>query len=65
MNRAVFRAWVALIFAWQAFAHGFWLPISTHSGQTTIPWLMNRGWVLFGDVLEQHAPGSSLLAALA
>jgi hypothetical protein len=65
VNRAVFRAWVALIFAWQVFAHGFWLPISTHSGQTTIPWLMNQGRVLFGDVLEQHAPGSSLLAALA
>jgi len=65
VTQARFRAWVALILVFQAFAHGFWLPISTHSGQTTIPWLMNQGRVLFGDVLEQHAPGSSLLVALA
>ncbi len=65
MNQAFFRTLVVFIFAWQIFAHGFWLPISTHSGQTTIPWLMNQGFVLFGNVLEQHAPGSSLLAALA
>lgn len=65
MRPAIFYAWLAFLLSWQVFAHGFWLPISTHSGQTTIPWLMNQGRVLFGDVLEQHAPGSSLMAALA
>ncbi len=48
----------------QAIAHLFWLSPAAHSGQVAIPWLMNRGFTLFGDILEQHAPGSSVLAAL-
>lgn len=49
----------------QALTHLFWLSPSTHSGQVAIPWMMNRGMVLFGNIWEQHAPGSSLLGALA
>lgn len=49
----------------QALTQLFWLPISAHSGQTTIPWMMNRGMVLFDNLLEQHAPGGSVVAALA
>ncbi len=49
----------------QAFTHLFWLSPAAHSGQVAIPWLMNRGLTLFGDIWEQHAPGSSLLAAAA
>ena len=54
-----------LIVLFQALTHLFWLSPSTHSGQVAIPWMMNRGMVLFGDIWEQHAPGSSLLGALA
>ena len=36
-----------------------------HSGQVAIPWMMNRGLRLFGEIWEQHAPGSSLLGAAA
>jgi hypothetical protein len=49
----------------QIIAHLAWLPISAHSGQVAIPWMLNQGMTLFDDVIEQHAPGSSLLAALA
>src|SRR5215813_2540968 len=49
----------------QAITHWFWLPISAHSGQVAIPWMMNQGRTLFGNLLEQHAPGSSVIAALA
>ena len=45
----------------QALTHLFWLSPSVHSGQMAIPWLMNNGMRLFDDILEQHAPGSSLL----
>ena len=38
---------------------------AAHSGQVAIPWMMNQGMTLFGDIWEQHAPGSSLLAAAA
>lgn len=38
---------------------------STHSGQIAIPWLLNKGLALFDTVVEQHAPGGSLLVALA
>ncbi|MCU0512757.1 MAG: glycosyltransferase family 39 protein [Anaerolineae bacterium] len=64
MKRWILAALVALC-VFQALTSLFWLPISAHSGQTTIPWLMNEGKVLFGDVLEQHAPGGSLVAAAA
>ena len=49
----------------QALTHLSWLSPSAHSGQLAIPWMMNRGMTLFGDIWEQHAPGSSLLVALA
>jgi len=55
--------WIVLAF--QALAHWFWLSPAAHSGQVSIPWLMNRGHELFGSIWEQHAPGSSLLAAAA
>ena len=54
----------ALLIA-QALTHLFWLSPAAHSGQVAIPWMMNRGMTLFGDIWEQHAPGSSLLAAAA
>lgn len=49
----------------QIITHLAWLPISAHSGQVAIPWMMNQGRTLFDDVLEQHAPGSSLIGAAA
>ena len=49
----------------QCIVNLFWLSPAAHSGQAAIPWLMTRGHRLFGDIWEQHAPGSSLLAALA
>ncbi len=49
----------------QALTHLFWLSPSVHSGQLAIPWMMNHGGLLFGSIWEQHAPGSSLLGALA
>jgi hypothetical protein len=59
------RLFLILVVLFQGFTHLFWLSPSTHSGQIAIPWMMNRGRVLFGDIWEQHAPGSSLLGALA
>lgn len=58
------RLLILLLFA-QALANLFWLSPAAHSGQVAIPWLMLRGKTLFGDIWEQHAPGSSLLAAAA
>ncbi len=58
------RILVALLVL-QAFTHLFWLSPAAHSGQVAIPWMMNRGLTLFGDIWEQHAPGSSVLAAAA
>ena len=49
----------------QVLTHLFWLSPAAHSGQVAIPWMMNRGKTLFGDIWEQHAPGSSVLAAAA
>lgn len=43
----------------------FWLTLSAHSGQTTIPWMMNEGRILFGAILEQHAPATSIIGAFA
>lgn len=53
------------VVVFQIVTHLFWLNIAAHSGQVAIPWMMNEGRTLFGDLLEQHAPGSSLLAAAA
>ena len=53
------------IILFQVLSHLFWLSPAAHSGQVAIPWMMNRGKTLFGDIWEQHAPGSSLLAAAA
>ena len=58
------RILVALLIL-QAFTHLFWLSPAAHSGQVAIPWMMNRGLLMFGDIWEQHAPGSSVLAAAA
>ncbi len=55
---------IAVLLA-QTFTHLAWLPISAHSGQVAIPWMINQGRTLFGDLLEQHAPATSLIAALA
>ena len=49
----------------QTLTHLFWLSPAVHSGQLAIPWMMNQGKALFGDIWEQHAPGSSLLGAVA
>lgn len=49
----------------QVITHLFWLSPAAHSGQVAIPWMMNQGMTLFGDIWEQHAPGSSALAAAA
>ena len=49
----------------QTLTHLFWLSPAVHSGQLAIPWMMNQGKTLFGDIWEQHAPGSSLLGAVA
>ncbi|MCY4537669.1 MAG: hypothetical protein OXE52_05485 [Chloroflexi bacterium] len=58
------RLLLALIL-FQVLSHLFWLSPAAHSGQLAIPWMMNRGKTLFGDIWEQHAPGSSLLGAAA
>lgn len=49
----------------QTVTHLAWLPISAHSGQVAIPWMMNQGRTLFGNLLEQHAPATSVIMALA
>ena len=54
-----------LVMIAQGLTHIFWLTISAHSGQVAIPWMMNRGATLFDQILEQHAPLSSAIAALA
>lgn len=59
------RLFLLAIILFQSLTHMLWLSLSTHSGQVAIPWMMNNGMTLFGDIWEQHAPGSSLLGALA
>ncbi len=59
------RRLLYLLLVLQALTHLFWLSPAAHSGQVAIPWMMNRGLTLFGDIWEQHAPGSSVLAAAA
>ncbi len=59
------RRLLYLLLSLQILTHLFWLSPAAHSGQVAIPWIMNRGLTLFGDIWEQHAPGSSLLAAAA
>lgn len=59
------RRLLYLLLSLQVLTHLFWLSPAAHSGQVAIPWMMNRGMTLFGDIWEQHAPGSSLLAAAA
>lgn len=62
---ALARRLLILLIILQALTHLFWLSPSAHSGQAAIPWMMNNGMRLFDDILEQHAPGSSMLAATA
>ena len=59
------RRWLYSLLSLQVLANLFWLSPAAHSGQVAIPWMMLRGKMLFGDIWEQHAPGSSLLAAAA
>ncbi len=59
------RRLLIVLVLFQVLTHLFWLSPSVHSGQVAIPWLMNNGMRLFDDILEQHAPGSSLLGAAA
>ena len=59
------RRWLLLLLIAQGLTHLFWLSPAVHSGQVAIPWMMNRGLRLFGEIWEQHAPGSSLLGAAA
>jgi hypothetical protein len=40
----------------QASSHLFWLTSAAQVGLITIPWLLNRGGVLYGTVLEHRAP---------
>ncbi len=61
-RRFVSRMVLLAVVLVQSVTHLFWLPISAHSGQVAIPWMLNEGRTLFGDVMEQHAPASSLLA---
>lgn len=59
------RRWLLPLLIAQCLTHLFWLSPAAHSGQVAIPWMMNRGMRLFGEIWEQHAPGSSLLGAAA
>ena len=59
------RRWLVPLLIVQCLAHLFWLSPAVHSGQVAIPWMMRGGMRLFGDIWEQHAPGSSLVGALA
>lgn len=59
------RLFLLGIVLFQTLTHLLLLSPSTHSGQVAIPWMMNQGRVLFGDIWEQHAPGSSILGAIA
>jgi hypothetical protein len=59
------RRWLLPLLFAQGLTHLFWLSPAVHSGQVAIPWMMNRGLRLFGEIWEQHAPGSSLLGAAA
>ena len=62
---ALTRRWLLVLLVWQGLTQMFWLSPSAHSGQVAIPWMMNRGLRLYGEIWEQHAPGSSLLGAAA
>ncbi|MEM9951924.1 MAG: glycosyltransferase family 39 protein [Chloroflexota bacterium] len=63
-NRTVLLL-LLLLLIFQIVTLQFWISISAHSGQTTIPWLMNNGREIFGTILEQHAPATSIIASLA
>ena len=62
---ALARRILLLLILLQILSHLFWLSPAAHSGQVAIPWMMNEGLTLFDDIWEQHAPGASLLGALA
>ena len=59
------RRLLVILLLMQALTHLFWLSPAAHSGQLAIPWLMNNELRLFDEILEQHAPGSSWLVAVA
>jgi hypothetical protein len=56
---------ILLVMGLQIFTHVFWLSLSTQSGQTTVPWLMNHGYTLFDNAIEQRAPLSAVVLAAA
>ncbi|MBZ0294854.1 MAG: hypothetical protein K8L99_19995 [Anaerolineae bacterium] len=64
MSRIYPRAIIVALLVIQVITHLAWLPISAHSGQVAIPWMMNHGLALFDTLIEQHAPGSSLVGAV-
>ncbi|HVU10478.1 MAG TPA: hypothetical protein VHD90_04335 [Phototrophicaceae bacterium] len=67
MNRSrIFTGLILLaVLIAQVLTHLGWLSISAHSGEVALPWMMNQGRVMFGNVLEQHAPGTTVIVALA
>lgn len=61
MNR--YRAGLLVLILIQMVTHISVFSISAHSGQLAIPYMMNQGRTLFDDVLEQHAPATSVITA--
>lgn len=59
------RVFVLSTLGMQIFLHLFWLPISTQVGQLAIPWLMNQGLTLYGNVIENRPPLVALMSAFA
>ena len=55
---------IVVTMAVQVVTHLAWLPISTHVGQLGIPYLMSRGMVMFGNMIENRPPASSAFLAL-
>lgn len=52
-----------LVILVQIFTHLFWLTIAAQVGLVTIPWLMNRGYVIYDTVLEHRAPALAFIIA--
>jgi hypothetical protein len=55
---------IAATMVMQVVTHLAWLPISTHVGQLGIPYLMSRGMVMFGNMIENRPPASAAFIAL-
>ena len=67
-NKRISIPWLSflliIILIAQTALHLVWFDNSAHSGQLAIPWMMNHGMTLFGNILEQHAPGTSFVASI-